>query len=154
MNYLFLLRTESRAGETVGVLFINGSMIGFTIERPWKENEVGESCIPPGRYNVKRHRSPSKGDCFKIEDVPDRTDILIHSGNWASESRGCILPGLRVGFMQNSRAVMQSRAAMDLLFEMSDNDREKKIEIEIADMIEAVRPDNFRRVLPGREIAR
>ncbi|MBE3086937.1 MAG: hypothetical protein IMZ64_12060 [Bacteroidetes bacterium] len=60
---------------------------------PLKANTVKINCIPEGIYNVTKTYSPTKGRCFKINDVPGRTNILIHKGNYKKDTLGCILVG-------------------------------------------------------------
>jgi hypothetical protein len=78
---------------------------------PYLENHKNISCIPPREYKCERVTSAKHGLCFLINDVPDRSNILIHIGNYASEkilleraimnnlkkvdTLGCILVGLR-----------------------------------------------------------
>lgn len=64
-----------------------------TMELPWLNNQRRISCIPVGEYKVKKHVSPMFGNCFYVENVPDRSEILIHKGNYNSDTLGCILPG-------------------------------------------------------------
>ena len=64
-----------------------------TMELPWFNNQRKISCIPAGSYQVRKHNSPSLGKVFKVFDVPDRSEILIHKGNYNSNSLGCILVG-------------------------------------------------------------
>ena len=89
--------------ETLGSLFVvDGEREVFkckTIELPDNGNQRNTSCIPEGGYIVQKHISPSKGLCFHVLDVPGRSNILIHIGNYVSssggrtDSLGCILPG-------------------------------------------------------------
>lgn len=73
-----------------------------TLELPWRDNERMISCIPDGFYVVKRHISPTFGECFHVTNVPNRSHILFHAGNYAGsvnprtgvpDTKGCILPG-------------------------------------------------------------
>jgi len=68
-----------------------------TIELPDNGNQHNTSCIPEGIYEVVKFNSEKRGECFLIKDVPDRTGILIHIGNFAAGNKvdtlGCILPG-------------------------------------------------------------
>jgi len=71
-----------------------------TLELPNNGNQKGVSCIREGFYEVVKCDSPSKGECFKVLNVPGRSDILIHRGNFAAskpggkvDTQGCILPG-------------------------------------------------------------
>ena len=87
----------------------------WTCERPWKNNALRVSCIPTGVYVVRRHDSPSKGDCWEVLDVPERTHILIHVANWSHELMGCIAPGQGIDLRGNK--VNYSRNALNEMFE-------------------------------------
>lgn len=106
-----LVRVESGPNGTFGLLEVEGLRL-HTIELPWRFNLRNVSCIPVGAYSVIRWESPSKGDCFKVLDVPDRDDILIHSGNTIYQFQGCIGVGRDRGYLDDMPAVLQSRAAM------------------------------------------
>ncbi len=88
-------REQSDDKKTVGrfLLFNENGEIKrdrACLELPWKENSPDESCIPEGEYEVKAKKSKKFGDlAFEIQDVPGRTDILMHVGNFTRESRGC-----------------------------------------------------------------
>lgn len=64
-----------------------------TIELPWKENKRRESCIPCGTYEMIKHVSPKFGPCLWVQNVPDRSEILIHPANYWFDLLGCIGPG-------------------------------------------------------------
>jgi len=71
----------------------------LTLELPWNGNQKRVSCIPEGVYEVHKVHSPKFGKCFMVMDVPDRSGIMIHPGNYASltdrsDTSGCILPGM------------------------------------------------------------
>ena len=64
-----------------------------TLELPNLDNQQNISCIPRGTYTVRRHISPTFHECFNVCDVPGRTHILIHAGNFYTDIKGCILVG-------------------------------------------------------------
>ena len=64
-----------------------------TLELPYNGNKRNISCIPLGDYKVIPHMSPTFGKCFKVLDVPGRSDILIHPGNYYTDIKGCIAIG-------------------------------------------------------------
>lgn len=64
-----------------------------TLELPWMDNRRNISCIPADVYEVVKHISPRHGECFEIQNVPNRTHILIHAGNYYTDIEGCILVG-------------------------------------------------------------
>lgn len=92
-----LFRLEDDTKQTLGQLyFFNGISKVFeckTLELPWLNNQKQISCITPGIYKAVKHNSPSKGYCFHIKDVPGRSHILIHSGNYNKDTLGCVLVG-------------------------------------------------------------
>ena len=65
----------------------------FTLELPWRDNEINVSCIPEGEYDAIKYDSPSKGDVILLKGVKGRSFIEIHAGNFTRQIRGCILPG-------------------------------------------------------------
>lgn len=64
-----------------------------TLELPWKENKVRQSCVPSGTYDVVFRTSARFSRHYHLTDVPGRTYILIHPGNYHSQIEGCILVG-------------------------------------------------------------
>ena len=102
-----LTRVIDGRGQTLGRL---GEF--YTLENPWRDNEPYVSCIPAGSYEMKRSFYNRGGyDCFEAENVPGRTQILIHIGNSERDTSGCILIGERVGVIGTSISVLQSGAA-------------------------------------------
>jgi len=96
MKLFDLARWCAHADATLGTLRLVDSTLSWaTIERPWKENEPGVSCIPTGAYALRRGTFMAGGGYPDLEfvDVPGRQNIEIHAANWARELRGCIAPG-------------------------------------------------------------
>jgi hypothetical protein len=104
-----------------------------TLELPYLENHRDISCIPPGEYKCDRVTSKKFGICYLLNDVPGRSGIIIHIGNYAAEkilleraimrnvkkvdTLGCILVGLRHYDLNNDGAldVADSQRAMGAL---------------------------------------
>lgn len=94
MIILELIRLEETTDSgTLGVLKINKSVFCYTLEPADVLNETNISSIPAQQYQVVWHQSPKYGWVYKVDKVPHRTDVLIHTGNVATETRGCILLG-------------------------------------------------------------
>ena len=78
---------------TIGI----GSCSGFnfvTLELPDKDNQKNISCIPAGRYWAKKRISPGKGyKVIEFLNVPNRTFIQAHYGNFTHQLLGCQLYG-------------------------------------------------------------
>ena len=111
------------AGITLGILTAKGQTFA-TIEPAWNGNTRGISCIPEGEYFIRNHNSPRFGECIKVFDIDKtnevrgRSDILIHAGNWITETRGCIILGERFFVNTDNRGnfrVSNSQNAMNIL---------------------------------------
>ena len=112
---LLLIRDTFSKESTIGELFLNGERMCDTLENPYINNEKNISCIPEGVYKVRLRlaRESATRDYLHllIQDVPNRKWILVHRGNTAKDTSGCILVGL--GSKQDF--VGNSILAMDLL---------------------------------------
>ena len=89
---LFLTRTYFPEG-TNGKLMCEGKLLCNTIELPWKNNEKRVSCIPEGRYFIRKRYSQKFKWHLEVVDVKNRSYILFHPANNAlQELTGCIAP--------------------------------------------------------------
>lgn len=112
-----LYRLKRSDQGTMGMLVAPEGFKCYTLELPWNNNERNVSCIPEGVYPVGIRLSPKYGQIYHVKEVPGRTFILIHSGNWAGDTRkgykshvnGCILLGKQRGTLQGQVAVLNSR---------------------------------------------
>ena len=96
---------------TFGRMMINGEFF-YTVERPWLDNRISESCIPTGTYTCKPRFYHRGGyDAVEICEVPDRTHILFHRANLSYEVEGCIGVGLDLGAIRGQWAVLSSKRA-------------------------------------------
>jgi hypothetical protein len=97
---LILSRTYTST-ETQGLMLI---LDGFKViyqclclELPQLGNQHNISCIPDGTYSVIKYSDTKHPNCFWVQNVPGRTGILVHLGNFATgnhvDTQGCILPG-------------------------------------------------------------
>ena len=110
---------------TLGSIFYNGFLCAC-IELPWRDNEPGKSCIPSGIYHCSYRYSPKHGHCYHVDLVPGRTDVEIHSANWAGDAAkgfkcqllGCIAPGMQSGELSGQKAVLGSKEAVARLEEV------------------------------------
>lgn len=115
-----LTRLDTTNQGTIGELVV-GDFSCFTMEPPWHDNRRNTSSIPFGRYPCLWRRSPRYGWTYAVTRVPDRSFILIHPGNIVQHTRGCILPGARVGRLPGPKdmqiAVLVSRSTVRRLAE-------------------------------------
>lgn len=92
MIELKLLRRYYPNG-TNGSLWLQQRRICYMIERPWLENRRNVSCIPEGKYPLKRRYSKRYGWHYLVDEVKNRSLILIHPANNAlQELQGCLAP--------------------------------------------------------------
>jgi hypothetical protein len=93
---LALKRTYFPEG-TNGHIESNGKIICNTIELPWKNNEKKVSCIPEGKYLLKKRYTAKFKWHIEIMNVPNRGAILFHPANNAlTELNGCIAPVTKI----------------------------------------------------------
>ena len=90
-------RIDQNDYQTEGFLRVyEGERLVFdckTLELPWRNNQRRISRIPDGRYQAILHHSPRFGESIWIQGVPNRSEILIHLGNYNRDTLGCILVG-------------------------------------------------------------
>ena len=116
-----LTRHSTSEKGTTGTLEVEDLRLP-TIEPPWRDNTPSVSCIPSGVYTLSPYTSGRYGDCFRLlggtvgsqQGYSPRFAVLIHAGNWHTDSQGCILPGLSKGWddTKDLPAVWHSRKAM------------------------------------------
>ena len=108
--------TLKRLGQsnysTIGVLMYDDEIIACTLEPAWKNNEKDVSCIPKGEYVTEVVESPKFGIVYEIKQVPNRSHILIHVGNYESDTSGCVLVGDSFSF-NGSPALLNSRKKLN-----------------------------------------
>jgi hypothetical protein len=63
------------------------------IELPDRGNQRQISCIPSGKYKGLAITRPNGKYAIILQEVPNRTAILIHSANYVRQLQGCIAPG-------------------------------------------------------------
>ena len=89
---IYLTRTYFPDG-TNGKLECEGKFICNTIELPWKNNEKRVSCIPEGKYFIRKRYSQKFKWHLEVVDVENRSYVLFHPANNAlKELNGCIAP--------------------------------------------------------------
>lgn len=112
---LELIRTYYWSG-TNGMILYQGRLIVYTIELPWLDNLAQVSCIPEGRYELRKRWSPRFLRHLQVMSVVRRDHILIHPANDAlRELKGCIAPVSSItgaGKGNRSRTAMQSLTSL------------------------------------------
>lgn len=131
MLHAQLRRFSMSDSGTKGILtFDKGGFTCKTLELPWKNNQKKISCIPTGIYKCSLYPSSKFGLVYNLENVPSRSAILIHPGNFAGDTskglrtdvEGCILVGMEFGVLYGQEAILDSRKAKLALMEFTDNE--------------------------------
>jgi len=112
-----LYRLERCDHGTRSFLIADNTFSCYVMELPWRDNTRCMSCIPPDEYDVEIRTSAKYGQVYWVKNVPGRSDILIHSGNYAGDStkgykthsQGCILLGKEKGWLARQWAVLNSK---------------------------------------------
>ena len=112
--------------STIGSLFINGEFFCYTLEdkdRGLKQSDnllfinakkiFGLTAIPSGTYKLIVNQSPKfKRMLPRILDIKGFDGVLIHRGNTADHSLGCLL----VGYKKGENSIFEStKAESDLV---------------------------------------
>ena len=136
MKTLTLKRTKTSEQGTFGVLINDGVVFCHTGElpkfagNPSVENEQRTDCIPVGTYVCKIVNSPKFGKVYEITNVPNRSAILIHSGNFCgdvakgykSHVLGCILLGVGKGTLEGQEAITGSKPIIAAFMKLMDGE--------------------------------
>jgi uncharacterized protein len=93
MKVVKLVRYKQNDKQTIGILSVSDTYACDTLELSWNNNETRKSCIPAGVYECRKRISDKYGEHFELLKVPDRSMILIHAGNYNSDTKGCVLVG-------------------------------------------------------------
>jgi len=112
---------ESFRWGTFGIMKMNKKLLCVTLEPPDIENTRNISSIPAQQYMCWRVTSPKYGETFEVKDVPDRSNILFHAGNFVGDTKGCILLAERFGKLKHNRAVLNSGSTFSMFLKVMDD---------------------------------
>ena len=121
MRFPSVLPPGPVTGFTDGLMLVDRLFFGYTVEdqvRAAGEKVAGRTAIPKGRYLVTVENSPRFSaklghpvELPRLHEVPGFEGVLIHGGNTADDSEGCILvasnflaPGKIQGSLSNALA--------------------------------------------------
>lgn len=132
--HLFLKREATVNQATPGKLYIDGEFVCFTLEDVVRLKDVkiyGQTAIPAGEYLIWLKHSPHFGRVLPcLMNVPMFSEILIHRGNRAGDTSGCIL----VGFKREGDTIWESEKAENYLMkELVEASRRSVLAITIED---------------------
>jgi peptidoglycan L-alanyl-D-glutamate endopeptidase CwlK len=110
---------DRNGNYTLGSLRSGDNEIVATLEPAWADNKVNLSAIPTGTYTCKRARNSKGVEAYVINSVLGRSGIWLTVGNTSKDTRGSILLGTEYGYINNDRAVMNSRRALEKLMDFT-----------------------------------
>jgi hypothetical protein len=107
--------------STIGSIYYDNEFICYTLERPWKNNEPFESCVPVGAYQLAPHHTDRHPNTFALvgdtvshhKSDKQRYAILFHPANYPRQLNGCIACGVlaehdqMVGSTEGHRKLMK-----------------------------------------------
>ena len=127
---ILILKRHYTTNYTMGILTVNNNLF-FTLEPPHRNNKRNISCIPEAEYIITKYNSNKFKNCFKVNDVKDRSDILIHSGNTIENTSGCILIGNGINVDDNNFVrLTDSKKALNRLNDIVNDLNELRLIIE------------------------
>jgi hypothetical protein len=141
MNRLIVTRSPWTNEGTFGEAeLVNAAGIvlwsGDSLELPWRNNQPMISCVPAGVYQTRIVFFGAIGmNVYELQNVPGRTDCLVHPANWAgdaamgfyTELHGCTALGNGVGILTPSgyaaqQALLASDAAIKAFMQAAAGD--------------------------------
>ena len=92
-----VLRIEEETKQTLGKFYLFKGLKEvfscYVLELPDRNNQTSISRINAGRYKCVRRWSKKYSWHYILEGVEGRSYILIHFGNYYTDTRGCLLFG-------------------------------------------------------------
>lgn len=130
---LKLERIFNGSDYTIGKLYIDGIYFCDTLEDVVRNPDIkihGKTAIPFGRYKIIMNMSNRfKKRMPLLLDVKGFEGIRIHSGNFASQTNGCILVGKNTIKGQLTNSSLWTSMLYSKINTAIDNEEEITIEI-------------------------
>ena len=141
---LLLKRIAKMEKYTIGKLYVDGEYFADTLEdadrnltSTMSKDEIakvkvyGKTAIPTGTYVVDMNTvspkfgkrswaQPYEGKVPRLQDVPGYEGVLIHPGNTADDTSGCILVGRNKVKGQVVESQNTFKALMEVLIKVRD----------------------------------
>ncbi len=119
-------------GVVFGALLDEDELLCLTLEEKKKE-------IPKGEYKLYYTMFFRGGyHTFGLQDVLDRTGILIHIGNTIADTTGCIILGMKPYKFGSDRGLAESKVAFKRFMGRAKRKETEELYIKIEDCIERV----------------
>ena len=82
-----------------------------------------------GVYRCVRVQSPRFGKTFEVTQVPGRTHILFHRGNYLEDTEGCILVAEEFSGTYEKPMIVSSHRGFMEMMKLLQDDSEFELEI-------------------------
>ena len=129
MKIVKLIRySEKVAKGTPGELYVNdnksGDLFCYTLELDWEGNKTNISCIREGIHLCKIgiHYGVRVYKVYELQNVPGRTNVEIHIGNFLSDILGCILVGKELRIYKGKYWVKSSTEVFNKFMNKMNNE--------------------------------
>lgn len=129
MKTLTITRTNENETNTLGYMVVtnNRGKILYncvTLELAYKDNKKQISCIPKGTYRAVIMKSETFGEVVILKGVINRQGILIHTGNYSKDTKGCILVGKDIRYSEGIKEhfIEKSKITMGELITIIDKE--------------------------------
>ncbi len=127
-----LYRYSSQSKTTLGIIHVDKKFQCYSIEDRYRKEKVkGETRIQAGRYEIKLREFGGHYEKYVnkyeghegmlwLQDVPNFEDILIHIGNDAKDTAGCLLVGSTANNNAKNKGFISgsTEAYLDLYFKV------------------------------------
>lgn len=138
---LYLAEIGSTTNSTGSHLFVDNRPFCFVVEDGWREKKVKhETRIPAGKYQIFPRSEGKFFDKYSkqyghkfvpwIYNVPGFEFILIHIGNFVSDTSGCLCVNRQIGLGNDGNYYgADSASVYKLLYSLMDKALERGEEI-------------------------
>lgn len=135
MRTIYIERYDNDERGCYGSLSV-GNFDCYTLELPWRDNQPNVSCIPVGTYEafVDHNVTIGRQEVIRLKDVPNRTGVLIHVGNYTSDIAGCVLVGNSQVTNSVKKMVTSSRNTMENLLAEIGDDGDTELVVEVIEV--------------------
>jgi len=118
---ILVLRYSGNSDSTLGIFLIDGKFYCHTLEDPVRDVKIaGITAMPGGDYGLGlRHSARFDREMIYVRNVPGFTGILIHSGNTAKNTDGCLLVGITANNNRKGKGrIFNSKIAYNEIFDI------------------------------------
>lgn len=120
ISTIYVRKTKQYGETTLGQLTINGIAKSWFVLEPGGPDSTtagSDKRIKAGRYKLVPYSSKRYPGVYELQNVPGRSKILIHVGNYHENTEGCLMPGKKWGVLADKHYyVRESKKALNEIF--------------------------------------